>query len=189
MTFLCSSLIFFEEHTLKTQCLLGVLSADDLLWGFQLDYVQSRSVLLVLPCHSAGVRSRDKGLSYRVIWVRSDIETSSEYETCWPEAGFWDVIGTKVEFSSLLFTVTSTNGFYSSPSFCKSGSKLVYNVYFVMWTYGKLKSENSQHYAQKAQRNFMFMNSASGKGTVQDWTLFSDLFVLNVYKICIPAIA
>jgi hypothetical protein len=35
---------------------------------------------MVLSCHSAGARSRDKRLSYRVILVRSDIETLSEYE-------------------------------------------------------------------------------------------------------------
>jgi hypothetical protein len=28
--------------------------------------------------------------------------------------------------------------------------------------YGNLKSENSQDYAEKPERNFMFMNSASG---------------------------
>jgi hypothetical protein len=48
----------------------------------------------------------------------------------------------------LLFTVTSTNGL-----------KLVCNVNIV---YGDLKSENSQDYAQKPQRNCTFMNSASG---------------------------
>ncbi len=41
----------------------------------------------------------------------------------------------------------------------KSGLKLVCNVNIV---YGKLKSENSQDYAQKPQRNCTFMNSASG---------------------------
>jgi hypothetical protein len=33
-----------------------------------------------------------------------------------PEAEFVDVIETKVEFSSLLFKVTSANGFYPLPS-------------------------------------------------------------------------
>ncbi len=37
--------------------------------------------------------------------------------------------------------------------------KLVGNVNIL---YGYLKSENSKDYAQKPQRNFMFMNSASG---------------------------
>ncbi len=40
----------------------------------------------------------------------------------------------------------------------KSGLKLVCNVNIV---YGNLKSENSQNYAQKSQRNCTFMNSAS----------------------------
>jgi hypothetical protein len=37
--------------------------------------------------------------------------------------------------------------------------EMVFNVKIV---YGNLKSENSQDYAQKPQRNFTFMNSASG---------------------------
>jgi hypothetical protein len=41
----------------------------------------------------------------------------------------------------------------------KSGLKLVCNVNIV---YGNLKSENSQDYTQKPQRNCMFVNSASG---------------------------
>jgi hypothetical protein len=50
----------------------------------------------------------------------------------------------------LLFTVTSTNGFYSfpPPPLSKNGLKLVCNVNIV---YGNLKSENSQGYAQKPQ--------------------------------------
>ncbi len=48
------------------------------------------------------------------------------------------------------------NGFYSPWS--KSGLKLVCNVNIV---YGNLKSENPQDYAQKLQRNCIFMNSAS----------------------------
>jgi hypothetical protein len=57
------------------------------------------------------------------------------------------------EFSSLLFTVTSTNGFTPLPPrpLSKSGLKLVCNV-----------SKNSQDYAQKPQRNRTLMNSASG---------------------------
>jgi hypothetical protein len=60
------------------------------------------------------------------------------------EAEFLDVIGTKVlrEFSSLN----------------KSGLKLVCNVNI---EYRNLKSENSQDYTQKPQRNRTFMNSAS----------------------------
>ncbi len=58
-------------------------------------------------------------------------------------------------------SVTSTNGFYYPPPSppAKSGSKLVCNVNIV---YGHLKSENSQDNAQKPQRNYTFMNSASG---------------------------
>ncbi len=41
----------------------------------------------------------------------------------------------------------------------KSDLKLVCNVNIVC---GNLKSENSQDYAQKPQRNSTFMNSASG---------------------------
>ncbi len=63
-----------------------------------------------------------------------------------------------------LFTVTSTNGFYLSPSLSKSGLKLVCNVNIV---YGNLKSENSQDYAQKPQPNCTFMNSASVQNRIQ----------------------
>jgi hypothetical protein len=52
----------------------------------------------------------------------------------------------------LLLTVTCTNGLNNT------GLKLVCNVNIV---YGNLKSENSQDDAQKHQRNFTFMNSAS----------------------------
>jgi hypothetical protein len=77
-----------------------------------------------------------------------------------PEAEFLDVIGTKVsEFFSLLFTVTCTNGFYPLPHLNKSCLKLVCNVNIV---YRNLKSEDSQDYAQKPERNCTFMNSASG---------------------------
>jgi hypothetical protein len=51
------------------------------------------------------------------------------------------------EFSSLLFTDTSTNKFYSPSPLSKCGLKP--------------KSENSKDYAQKSQRHCMFMNSAS----------------------------
>ncbi len=63
----------------------------------------------------------------------------------------WTSLGQKsLEFSSLLFTVTSTNGFYPPPP--SPPAKIVYR---------NLKSENSQDYAQKPQHNCMFMNSAS----------------------------
>jgi hypothetical protein len=76
------------------------------------------------------------------------------------EAKFLDVIGTKKshEFSSLLFTVTSTTDFTPLP-LSESCLKLACNLNTV---YGNLKSENSQDYAQKRQRNCTFMNSASG---------------------------
>ncbi len=67
------------------------------------------------------------------------------------------------EFFSLLFTVTSTIGCYSpSPPW----AKLVWNcmVCNVNIVYGNLKSEYSQDYVQKPQRNCTFMNSASGWG-------------------------
>ncbi len=64
------------------------------------------------------------------------------------------------EFSSLLFTVTSTNGFEPPPPPpSKRGLKLVCNVNIV---FGNLKSDNSQDYAQKPQQNCTFMNSDSG---------------------------
>ncbi len=77
-----------------------------------------------------------------------------------PEAEFLDVNTQKSsEFSSLLFTVTSNNWFYSLPSLSKSGLKLVCNVNIV---HGNLKSQNSQDHVQKLQRNCTFINSASG---------------------------
>ncbi len=52
----------------------------------------------------------------------------------------------------------------------KSGLKLVCNVNIV---YGNLKSENSQDYAQKTQRNctfsYTFMNSASGLTSIHSY--------------------
>ncbi len=72
------------------------------------------------------------------------------------EAEFLDVIGTKPsEFSSLLSQLNYTNGPPPPPPF--PGAKVI-NVNIV---YRNLKSENSQDYAQKPQRNCMFMNSAS----------------------------
>jgi len=49
------------------------------------------------------------------------------------------------------------------PSPLESGLKLGCNVNIV---YGNLRSEISQDYAQKPQRNFTVMNSASGVGLV-----------------------
>ncbi len=48
---------------------------------------------------------------------------------------------------------------FTSPPPSKSGLKLVCNVNIV---YGNPKSENSEDYDQKPQRNSTFMNSASG---------------------------
>jgi hypothetical protein len=108
-------------------------------------------------------------------------------------AEFLDVIGQKsLEFSFLLFTVTSTNVFYSPlpPPQNKSGLKLVCNVNIV---YGNLKSENSQYYAQKPQQNWTFMSSASGLNTFivlvfsfkllcsPTWFLISPLFHQHVF--------
>jgi hypothetical protein len=74
-----------------------------------------------------------------------------------------DVIESKKilkSFSSLLFTVTSTNGFYSPLLLSRSGLKLVCNVNIV---YGHLKSENFRDYVQKPQRNCTLINSTSAK--------------------------
>ncbi len=78
------------------------------------------------------------------------------------EAEFLDVIGTKVLRVFLLAIHSpTTKEFYSLPPplLGQSGLKLVCNVNIV---YGNLKSEISQDYAQKPQRNCTFMNSASG---------------------------
>jgi hypothetical protein len=64
-----------------------------------------------------------------------------------PVTEFLDVIGTKVLRAFLL-------GVHS-----QSGLKMDNNRNIV---FGILKSENSQDYAQKSQRNLTFMNSASG---------------------------
>jgi hypothetical protein len=66
------------------------------------------------------------------------------------EAEFLAIIVTKV--SSLLFTVTCTTR--EQKWF---DMKLVCNVNIV---YGNIKSENSQDYTQKPQRNWTFTNSA-----------------------------
>ncbi len=77
-----------------------------------------------------------------------------------PEAEFLDVIGTKV-FRVFLLTIHSQ--LYQlillpPPHLEKSELKLACNVNIV---YGNLKSENSQDYAQKPQRNCTSQNSAS----------------------------
>jgi hypothetical protein len=101
--------------------------------------------------------------------------------SAFPEAEFLDEIQTEksYEFSSLLFTVTSTalpREFY----FFKLTQRLMlsYSIlqrrkdenlienhtpspYGLRNPYKNLKSENSQDYAQKPQRNCTFMNLAS----------------------------
>ncbi len=80
-----------------------------------------------------------------------------------PPVEFLDVAGTKVSIVFLLAIHSHVlyYWFYSPhPSpLSKSVLKLVCNVDIV---YGNLKSENSQDYVQKPQRNCTFMNSASG---------------------------
>ncbi len=58
----------------------------------------------------------------------------------------------------MLFTVISTNGFYSPPPPLKKKwfETIVWNVNIV---YGNPKSENSQGYAQKPQRNCGIVSS------------------------------
>jgi hypothetical protein len=76
------------------------------------------------------------------------------------------ILGRNWEFSSLLFTVTSTNGFYSPSPLSKSGLKLVCNINIV-YVNENLKPKNSQDYAQKHQRNCTFMHSASVQCNLQ----------------------
>jgi hypothetical protein len=76
--------------------------------------------------------------------------------------GNWDNSLKSFFFSSLLFTVTSADEFYSPsppPRAKVVCFKLVCNVHIV---YRNLKSEESQDYAQKPQLHCMFMNSAFG---------------------------
>ncbi len=76
-----------------------------------------------------------------------------------PETEFLNVIGTK---DLRVFLLAIHSHLYIRiliPSLLsKSCLKLVCNVNIV---YGNLKSENSRDYAQKPQRNYAFMNSAS----------------------------
>ncbi len=74
-----------------------------------------------------------------------------QYNIMSTEAEFLDVIGTKV------FLLAIHSHLYKW--ILLSPLKLVCYVNIV---YGNLKSENSQDYAHKPQRNCTFMNSASG---------------------------
>ncbi len=89
----------------------------------------------------------------------------------------WTLLGhTSQEFSSLLFTVTCTNGF-PPPLSKKSGLKRICKIIIV---HGNLNSENSQDYAQKLQRNCPIMNSASGKSFIGVWNTlhcFKNIFL------------
>jgi hypothetical protein len=49
--------------------------------------------------------------------------------------------------------------------------------------YGNVKSENSQDYARKLQRNFMFMNSASGEGTC---SMIDHSFIIHHVSVKFP---
>jgi hypothetical protein len=92
-------------------------------------------------------------------WLQQQARHRSAYERI-ERPNSWMLLRQKSQdFSILIFTVTSTNGFYSlpPPPLCKSGLKLVCNINIV---HRNLKSEFFQVYAQKPQRNYMFMNSA-----------------------------
>ncbi len=82
-----------------------------------------------------------------------------------PEAEFVDVIGTKVLRVFLLAIQSPLPADFTPPAPLESGLKLVCkcNVNIV---FENLKSENSQDYAQKPERNFTVMNSASDVGLV-----------------------
>ncbi len=96
-----------------------------------------------------------------MLWRTSSLQMYLVYIYSYNEAEFLDVIGTKVlRVSSLLFTVTSTNRFTSSP-LSKSGLKLICNLNTLYKE--NLKSENSHDNAQKPHRNCTFMNSASNQ--------------------------
>jgi hypothetical protein len=55
------------------------------------------------------------------------------------------------------------NGYYSPPAPPPREQKWVKTVCNLNIVYGNFKSDNSQDYAQKPQRNCTFMNSASGE--------------------------
>jgi hypothetical protein len=76
-----------------------------------------------------------------------------------PKAEFSDNWDLRVFLLANHSHLTSTNGFYSPPLEQKWFKTGLYTVNIV---YGNFKSENSQGYAQKRQRNCTFMNSASG---------------------------
>ncbi len=83
---------------------------------------------------------------------------------------FWTQLGRKFsEFSTLLITVTATNGFPPPLQ-----QKWFETGCYVNIVYGNRKSENSKDYAKKPQRNCTFMNSDSA-------------FLCGfVYKLCWP---
>ncbi len=83
-----------------------------------------------------------------------------------PESEFVDVIGTEVLRVFLLAIQSPLPADFTPPTPPRErGLKLVCkcNINIV---FENLKSENSQDYAQKPQRNFTVMNSASGVGLV-----------------------
>jgi hypothetical protein len=109
------------------------------------------------------------------IFLQCTVDIHSAYRTS-PAAEFLDVIGTKV----LLFTVTSSNGFYFPTTLRKSGLKLVCNVNIVN---ENLKSENSQDYVQKPQRNCTFMKSASvGLVNFSSWLTVATIALVVAVK-------
>ncbi len=85
--------------------------------------------------------------------------TEQMLHTLYKEAEFLDAIGEKVLRVFLLaIHIHLYYGFCPTPPWSKSDLKLVCNVNIIC---GNLKSENPQDYAQKPQRNYTFMNSAS----------------------------
>ncbi len=90
-------------------------------------------------------------------WSKLDF---AERDKCKPEAEFLDVIGKKnlTRFPPCYSQFPLLTDFTPRPPpLSRSGLKLVCNVNIV---YGNIKSENSQDYAQKPQRNCAFMNLA-----------------------------
>jgi hypothetical protein len=93
-------------------------------------------------------------LSHSILWT-----LCTEYIELLQRTNSWKKWGQKYwEFSSLLFTVTPTNGFYSPSPLSKCGSKRVCNVNKV---YGTSSLKTLKIMAQKSQRNCTLMNSAS----------------------------